>query len=78
MPDNTQELPQTLITCVSEPYLRISMIPQKKTDVRRTYVITVINVFPGRAAHPAELRTQPELSILNAFILTKTPLNSIS
>jgi hypothetical protein len=40
--------------------------------------VDYVNVFPGRAAHPAELRTLPNLSILNAIILTKTLLNLIS
>ena len=36
------------------------------------------NVIHMRAAHTSELRTPPNLLILNVFILTKTPLNSIS
>ena len=47
------------------------------------YKANVVVVMPPQISKvltyfPVRLRTPPNLSILNAFISTKTPLNSIS
>jgi hypothetical protein len=45
------------------------------TSLSQPHAFRVPNVFGKRAAHVSQLRTQLNLSILNAFISTKAPLN---